>query len=48
LMDNFEWALGYTRRFGITYVDYVSQRRTLKDSALFYRRVIAANSVEAL
>jgi beta-glucosidase len=47
LMDNFEWALGYTRRFGITFVDYASQRRTLKDSALFYRQVIAANAVEA-
>lgn len=46
LMDNFEWAYGYTRRFGITYVDYNSQRRTLKDSALFYRQVIAANAVE--
>jgi beta-glucosidase len=46
LMDNFEWAYGYTRRFGITYVDYTSQLRTFKDSALFYRQVIAANAVE--
>ena len=46
LMDNFEWALGYSRRFGIIYVDYETQHRILKDSALFMRRVIAANAVE--
>jgi beta-glucosidase len=46
LMDNFEWALGYSRRFGIIYVDYETQRRIPKDSALFMRRVIAANAVE--
>jgi beta-glucosidase len=43
LMDNFEWAFGYTRRFGIVYVDYASQRRILKDSARFYRGVIHDN-----
>jgi beta-glucosidase len=37
LMDNFEWASGYVKRFGIVYVDYVTQQRTLKDSALWYR-----------
>jgi beta-glucosidase len=37
LMDNFEWASGYEKRFGIVHVDYASQRRTLKDSALWYR-----------
>ena len=46
LMDNFEWAFGYSRRFGIIYVDYATQRRILKDSALFMCQVIAANAVE--
>jgi beta-glucosidase len=43
LMDNFEWAFGYSKRFGITFVDYATQKRTLKDSALWYRQVIQAN-----
>ena len=34
LMDNFEWAFGYERRFGVVHVDYETQVRTLKDSAL--------------
>ena len=37
LMDNFEWASGYAKRFGIVHVDYATQVRTLKDSALWYR-----------
>jgi beta-glucosidase len=37
LLDNFEWASGYAKRFGIVYVDYATQQRTLKDSALWYR-----------
>ena len=37
LLDNFEWASGYAKRFGIVHVDYETQRRTLKDSALWYR-----------
>jgi beta-glucosidase len=45
-MDNFEWAHGYTQRFGITWVDYATQKRTPKESALWYRRVIAENAVE--
>lgn len=45
LMDNFEWAEGYDKRFGIVHIDYVTQKRTLKDSALWYARVIAANEV---
>ena len=36
LLDNFEWASGYEKRFGIVHVDYESQRRTPKDSALWY------------
>ena len=37
LLDNFEWADGYSKRFGLIHVDYETQRRTLKDSALWYR-----------
>jgi len=39
LIDNFEWADGYSRRFGIVHVDYDTQRRTLKDSAIWYREL---------
>ncbi|MDR3146516.1 MAG: beta-glucosidase [Treponema sp.] len=39
--DNFEWSYGYTRRFGIVYVDYATQKRYPKDSAYFFRDVIA-------
>jgi beta-glucosidase/6-phospho-beta-glucosidase/beta-galactosidase len=40
LMDNFEWASGYEKRFGIVHIDYETQKRTLKDSALWYRRFL--------
>jgi beta-glucosidase len=40
-LDNFEWAWGYTRRFGIVHVDYFTQKRSPKDSAWFFRDVIA-------
>jgi beta-glucosidase len=43
LLDNFEWELGYGTRFGIVYVDYETQRRIPKESAHWYRRVIAGN-----
>jgi beta-glucosidase len=42
-MDNFEWAKGYQQRFGITWVDFATQQRILKDSALWVKDVIAAN-----
>ena len=45
LLDNFEWADGYTSRFGLMHVDPGTQRRTPKLSAAFYREVIARNAV---
>jgi beta-glucosidase len=46
LMDNFEWAHGYSKRFGIVYVDYTTQKRILKDSALWYKEVILDDGIE--
>lgn len=43
LMDNFEWGKGYSERFGLVYVDYATQKRTLKDSAKFYKELIKNN-----
>jgi beta-glucosidase len=43
LLNNFEWAYGYSKRFGIVHVDYATQRRTPKDSALWYRDLLAGN-----
>jgi beta-glucosidase len=42
LLDNFEWEHGYSQRFGIVYVDFATQQRILKRSALWYRDRIAA------
>ena len=44
LLDNFEWNSGYAKRFGIVHVDYATQKRTLKDSALWYREFIASRA----
>jgi beta-glucosidase len=43
IMDNFEWAEGYRERFGLIHVDYTTQKRTLKESAHWYAKVIASN-----
>ena len=45
LMDNFEWTDGYSKRFGIHYVDFATQRRIPKLSAAWYKQVIARNAV---
>ena len=43
LLDNFEWAYGYDKRFGIVHVDYDTQVRTVKDSGLEYARILASH-----
>lgn len=43
LLDNFEWAEGYSKRFGLVHVDYETGERSLKESALWYRDVIASH-----
>ncbi|ETK34640.1 GH1 family beta-glucosidase [Microbispora sp. ATCC PTA-5024] len=45
LLDNFEWAEGYARRFGIVHVDFATQRRLPKDSALWFREVAGRNGL---
>jgi beta-glucosidase len=45
LLDNFEWAFGYSKRFGLVYVEYGSQRRVPKSSYDWYREVIAAGGL---
>jgi beta-glucosidase len=42
-MDNFEWALGYEKRFGIVHVDFDTQKRIIKDSGYWYRDQIKNN-----
>lgn len=39
-MDNFEWAHGFSKRFGLAYTDYKTQSRILKDSAFWYQEFI--------
>jgi beta-glucosidase len=48
LLDNFEWAWGYQKRFGIVFVDFGTQRRIPKSSARFYSEVVRRNAVAAL
>jgi beta-glucosidase len=43
LLDNYEWALGYSKRFGIVHVDYETQKRTIKSSGRYYASVIASS-----
>jgi beta-glucosidase len=43
VLDNLEWSLGFSKRFGIVHVDFATQKRTPKDSAKFYSQVIATN-----
>jgi beta-glucosidase len=45
LLDNFEWAYGYRMRFGLIYVDYDTQARTVKDSGWWYARVVRENGL---
>jgi beta-glucosidase len=45
LFDNFEWAHGFTKRFGVIHVDYETQQRTFKDSGEWYSEVIRNNSI---
>lgn len=46
LMDNFEWAYGYAKRFGLVYVDYPSQRRIVKASGHWYSSICRSNRLE--
>jgi len=45
LMDNFEWAEGYAQRFGLTYVDFRTQKRTIKDSGRWYAKLASTGSL---
>ena len=47
LMDNFEWADGFSQRFGLAYVDFKTQKRTIKDSGRWYGKVAAENRISA-
>ena len=44
-MDNFEWALGFEKRFGLVHIDFKSLQRTPKMSYFFYKKLIESNSI---
>ena len=46
LLDNFQWAEGYTERYGLIHTDFRSQKRTIKDSGLWFGRVAATNRLD--
>jgi beta-glucosidase len=46
LLDNFQWAEGYTERYGLIYTNFRSQKRTIKDSGFWYSRVAASNRLD--
>jgi beta-glucosidase len=46
LLDNFEWSWGYSKRFGLVYVDFITQKRTPKDSFTYFSHVIKGNSLD--
>ena len=48
LLDNLEWSLGFTKRFGIIHVDFATLQRTLKNSARFYSEVIRTNGASVI
>jgi beta-glucosidase len=48
LLDNFEWAEGYTKRFGLVYVDFKTQKRTVKESGKWYAKTAETNALPAL
>jgi len=47
LIDNFEWAEGFSQRFGVAYVDFKTQKRTIKESGRWYAKVVARNALSA-
>jgi beta-glucosidase len=48
LLDSFEWAIGYSPRYGLVYVDFSTLTRTPKESAFWYRQIIAQNGASLL